>query len=130
MRLDGPRYRWRNNLGGAIEAEVESRVVGETAWVRARGDLDLSSVPALERALDLAASRDGVDEIVLDLRALRFIDSSGLRLVLATDARMRREGRRFALVKGPRGVHRVFELAVLEDRLVFVDGAGGPFADE
>jgi len=99
-----------------FEAEVDD----ERSVVSARGDLDLSSAPALERAIERAI--DGADTLTLDLRGLRFIDSTGLRLVLTTDAKLRELGGRLSVVRGPDAVHRVFELAVLEDRLTFVDG--------
>jgi anti-anti-sigma factor len=49
------------------------------------------------------------------------MDSSGLRLVVLADMRARDAGRRFALVRGPETVHRVFEITRMSDRLDFVD---------
>lgn len=103
---------------------IETRVDDGRVVVGATGELDLSTAPALERALDGAVedAGDAEDAVTLDLRGLRFIDSTGLRLVLVTDARLRDLGRPFHVIKGPEQVHRVFELALLEDRLSFVDG--------
>ncbi len=61
--------------------------------------------------------------IVLDLRHLAFMDSTGLRFVLAAGARASGGDRRFVIVRGPQQVHRVFRLALLEDRLEFADSA-------
>ena len=99
--------------------------------VRASGDLDLASAPALERALTESLQDGQVETLTLDLRALSFMDSTGLRVVLATDARMRAQGRELFVIKGPPSVHRVFELALLEERLRFVEPAerGGSDAD-
>ncbi|MEZ0235534.1 MAG: STAS domain-containing protein [Actinomycetota bacterium] len=99
----------------------ETKVDEDRSVVSASGDLDLSSAPALERAIERAIDGDN-DTLTLDLRGLRFIDSTGLRLVLTTDARLRERGGHLSVVRGPEVVHRVFELAVLEDRLTFVDG--------
>jgi anti-anti-sigma factor len=63
----------------------------------------------------------GPPVLVLDLRPLRFIDSTGLRLVLAADLRARRDGRRLVIVRGPETVHRVFRIALLDRRLDFVE---------
>jgi anti-anti-sigma factor len=57
---------------------------------------------------------------VLDLRQLSFMDSSGLRLILAWDAHARRDGHDFGLVRGDDSVHRVFELTRVAERLTFV----------
>ncbi|MGZ8631793.1 MAG: STAS domain-containing protein [Actinomycetota bacterium] len=99
----------------------ESSIDDGRAVVAANGQLDLSTTPALERAIGDAI--DGTSgALTLDLRGLRFIDSTGLRLVLITDARMRDLGRPFRVTEGPDQVHHIFELAVLKDRLAFVDG--------
>ena len=62
--------------------------------------------------------------LLLDLRDLSFLDSSGLRLVLEADLRARRQGRRLVVVRGPDPVHRVFTVATLDKRLEFVDHPG------
>lgn len=104
------------------EHAFDVEIAGETAVVRASGELDLSTAPALERAIAAPMDDPGVRSITLDLRPLRFIDSTGLRIVLTTDGRLRADGRRLQVIKGRPSVHRVFELALLEERLDFVDG--------
>lgn len=108
------------------EHTFDVEIAGETAVVRASGELDLSTAPALERAIAAPMDDPGVRSITLDLRPLRFIDSTGLRIVLTTDGRLRADGRRLQVIKGPPSVHRVFELALLEERLDFVDGDPEP----
>lgn len=83
------------------------------------GELDLSTIEHLEQAV--AARVDGKPElVVLDLRNLVFLDSTGLRLVLRLQASLRDVGGRLVLVKGPRRVHRVFELTRATDVLEIV----------
>lgn len=83
------------------------------------GDLDLSTLERLESALE--DSLDGKPElVVLDLRELTFLDSSGLRLMLALHASQRERGGRLVLVRGPRRVHRVLELTRADDELEIV----------
>ena len=94
---------------------------GETAWIRADGDLDLANAPTFERTLRSLETDEGVKRLVLDLRSVRFLDSTGLRVVLAADARLRPTDRRFEIVRGPRAVQRVFQLAMLDERLDFLD---------
>jgi anti-anti-sigma factor len=108
------------------EHAFDVEMTGATAVVRASGELDLSTAPALERAIAGPLGDPGVRSITLDLRPLRFIDSTGLRIVLTTDGRLRADGRRLRVIKGPPSVHRVFELALLEERLEFVDGDPEP----
>ncbi|MEA2142394.1 MAG: anti-sigma factor antagonist, partial [Solirubrobacteraceae bacterium] len=61
------------------------------------------------------------DVIVLNLSNLTFMDSTGLRLLIAADTRARQQGRRLTIVKGPESVQRVFRITRLEERLELVD---------
>ena len=83
------------------------------------GDLDLSTLEQLESALE--ESLDGKPELViLDLRELTFLDSSGLRAMLALHASQREQGGRLVLIRGPRRVHRVLELTRADEELEIV----------
>ena len=65
--------------------------------------------------------REDPRHIVLDLRGLTFLDSTGLRSLITADARAREDGRRLTLVQGPAVVQRVFEITGLEGRLEIVE---------
>jgi anti-sigma B factor antagonist len=83
------------------------------------GELDIATAPRLESELrSVEGGRPSV--LVIDLRQLSFIDSTGLRLLIGADARAREDGRRMAFVAGPGSVHRVFQLALLDKRFEFV----------
>jgi anti-sigma B factor antagonist len=102
-----------------LEVRVDGADDG-VATVAVAGDLDLSTAPELERTL--ARIQGEGRAVLLDMRGLSFMDSSGLRVILAADARARSNGTRLMLVAGPPGVQRVFELTLLDRRLEFVDG--------
>lgn len=93
---------------------------GEGVALALTGELDLSTVEQLEQAI-----ADGLDGggrlVVMDLRKLVFLDSTGLRLMLRLDAGLKEEGGRLVLVRGPRRVHRVFELTRAVDELEIVE---------
>jgi len=84
------------------------------------GELDLGSIDELGEQLRLV--EDGAaEEIVVDLRDLRFIDSSGLRALLLAHQRSARDGGRLRLRRGPEAVQRVFAITGTADDLPFVD---------
>ena len=84
------------------------------------GELDISSAPQVEDALsELEAGRPPV--LVIDLRSLDFMDSTGLRTVVGADARAREQGRRVAIVRGPEPVDRIFSVTRLNERLQMID---------
>ena len=93
---------------------------GSVAVVAATGELDLSGAALLEPELERLVDEPGLATVVLDLRGLEFMDSSGLRLIVLVDMRARAAGRRFALVRGGETVHRVFEITRMTERLDFV----------
>jgi anti-anti-sigma factor len=82
---------------------------GDTTLVRVFGELDLATVPSLENAMGPILA-GGSRFVALDLRELDFIDVAGLRLALRLEGLAQLHGVRFALVRGPLRVQRVFEL--------------------
>ncbi len=85
------------------------------------GEIDVSTVSLLRARLDELAA-PGFAQLVLDLRQVTFLDSSGLSLILDETAR---EDRAFALIAGPHAVQRVFEVTGTLDRLPFVSARAG-----
>jgi anti-sigma B factor antagonist len=94
----------------------ETRRRGDRWWVRPSGELDLDTEPQLEQ--ELAAARGaGARFLVLDLRDLTFMDSTGLRLVIRWDTAAREDAFEFAIVPGVEVVQRVFRLTGMDAHL-------------
>jgi anti-sigma B factor antagonist len=55
--------------------------------------------------------------LVVDLHKLRFIDSTGLKLLLSANARAQRDGRRLRVVEGQNAVRRIFHFTGVEKLL-------------
>jgi len=86
-----------------------------------RGELDLATAPQLE---DLVNERlDAGQEVVVDLRALEFMDSSGIRVLVAAHARAGRTGTRIVVVRPPRtsAVAKIIDVSGLDGELNIVD---------
>jgi len=93
----------------------------ERVRIRPIGEIDMATAPAVETHLtELTAA--GFKQVTLDLRAVCFLDSSGLRMILEWDARSRADGFAFSLVAGPPTVQRLFDLTGTTARLPFIDG--------
>ena len=92
---------------------------GSALIVAPRGEIDLATVDLVRDAAE--AERQNGEDLVLDLREVGFMDTSGLRYVLEVVERSEREGFAVGIVRGPRAVQRVFEVSGLESRLPFVD---------
>jgi anti-sigma B factor antagonist len=86
--------------------------------VAPRGELDMATVGAVDQELRRLREA-GFPGILLDLRGLTFMDSSGLHLVMRWTTEASQNGFAFELEPGPPVVQRVFELAALIDELPF-----------
>jgi len=98
------------------EFEADIAVRGDELWVLPRGDLDIAGAPELEETLSLAMASDA-KAIVIDLRGLEFIDSTGLRTLV--EAPQAEGGDRISFVAGNDHVQSVFRVAGLIDELRF-----------
>lgn len=99
---------------------LHTSLAGRKAVVSLAGELDLAGAATLER--ELAGLEDST--VVVDLRGLGFIDSSGLRALAVAALRAQGAGRRFALVPGAARVMRVFDVTRMRERLEFVADPG------
>ncbi|HVF77934.1 MAG TPA: STAS domain-containing protein [Solirubrobacteraceae bacterium] len=112
---DADRAARTSKLGSlALRSERE----GEAHIIELIGELDLDGAPRLEEELRRVEDSDA-EAIVVDLGRLEFIDSTGIRLLVMATERSRPG--RFSLLKGPKQVHRVFEITDLAERLPFAD---------
>lgn len=82
------------------------------------GELDMGARFQAEQALDKLLATP-VEQLVVDLGAVTFVDSTGMGLVLDMNDRARSEGFKLRLLRGPDEVQRVFELAGIADVLPF-----------
>jgi anti-anti-sigma factor len=89
--------------------------------VEVSGELDLSSALTFEEALRRVEDQTRAPLIVLDLRDLKFMDSTGLRLILSAHARAVNKGRKLAIVQGGDAIRRIFRITGVFSRLNFVD---------
>jgi anti-anti-sigma factor len=111
----------RLGFGAVVAAlRVDLTMSGTVPVLALSGDLDLAAAGVLERALE-EAHESAPAALVVDLRGVDFMDSSGLRVVVTAAQRAEEDARRFALVRGKAQVMRVFEITRMLERLDFVD---------
>jgi anti-sigma B factor antagonist len=100
------------------EVRPERRIV----IVAPIGELDLGGVPTVDS--ELRELRDaGFEHLAVDLRGLRFIDSTGLHLLLRWSRAAASDGFRFSVIRGPERVQRVFEITGVAAALELVSEA-------
>src|SRR5919107_788099 len=91
------------------------------AYLSFRGELDLATAPDLEQLVN--QSLDAGRDVVVDLRDLEFMDSSGIRVLVAAHARAGRDGTRVFIVRPGQGsaVAKIVEVSGLDGELNLVE---------
>jgi len=84
------------------------------------GELDIATVDKLRGEVE-RLRESGFGKLVLDLRGVRFLDSTGLRLVLELDAAAREASQELLIIRGSSVVQRIFEVTQVAERLQFID---------
>jgi anti-sigma B factor antagonist len=92
---------------GQVDIRLEQLPGGE-GLARIRGELDLATVPELERIVGDASA---TNLLILDLTDCTFLDSSAVRVLLETAAKVERAGGGLALVAPDGGIRRVLEIS-------------------
>ena len=90
---------------------------GAYAVVRAEGELDIAAVPRLDACVRRAARRS--PRVVVDLRAVTFIDTFALSALIALQAEAEGEPWTMHCVAGP-GIQRLLDLAAARDALRWI----------
>lgn len=99
---------------------VEMHTEGRAAIVAVSGELDLASSPSLEAELERASGLES-GLLVLDLRQLEFMDSTGLSVIVNAHQRLAADDRSLCLVRGPQQVQRLLDLTGVAERIQVAD---------
>ena len=99
---------------------VRSEREGDVHTIALSGEMDLSNAGEVEREL-LQVEATDAQTIVIDLSRLQFMDSTGIRLLIAADARSRADSCRLRLTRPPTAVARVLCIAGIDGLLPFGD---------
>jgi anti-anti-sigma factor len=113
---------------GAEVLRVEPRTVEGTVVLAVSGEVDIANRRVMHAALEDAL--DGAQRaVVVDLSDVRFMDSTGLALMLNAARRLTRRQLGFAVACPPDGpVRRAFGVAGLEDCFKIAGGVDDALA--
>jgi anti-anti-sigma factor len=103
-------------VGAEEHLRIEVRTTPDRVVLELHGELDLLGAPLLQKQID-ETDVDARGILVLDLQGLQFIDSAGLRVILAAHESARQRGQEFALTRGGNQVQRLLSVAGVDERL-------------
>jgi anti-anti-sigma factor len=87
-----------------------------TLLLRLSDELDLADYDRISEEIHMRSAEEH-DALVVDLTGLEFMDSSGVRLLVAAHAECEGAGRRFAVVAGDGPVRRILEMLQVHEVL-------------
>ena len=95
--------------------QIDSEEQPGATVITVAGELDIASAPALESTL---AQLNEAQLVVIDLRRLEFVDSTGLGVLVRAHQHAAEQGHRLGLVRGSGQVDKLFSLTGLESQLL------------
>ena len=113
-------------MGATEQLRIDRRQEGERVVVELEGELDMANAPLLQEAIEnkeLAAAKT----VVLDLQGLTFLDSTGLRIILAAREQCWRRGQEFAVTPGSQQVQRLLSVTGVGEHLRTIASADEMF---
>ena len=94
--------------------EITKNLNGKELVIGLIGRLDTTTAPKLDEELKTAL--DGISNLFLDLEELEYISSAGLRVILATEKVMKKQGQ-MVIRKANETIMEVFEITGFADIL-------------
>ena len=93
---------------------IEKKTNGTELTVVLKGRLDTTTAPELEK--ELKASLDGMTALIIDMTALDYISSAGLRVLLSAQKTMNKQGK-MKVVHVSETIMEIFEVTGFSDIL-------------
>lgn len=104
---------------GVVEFRIDERQDDGRLTIAPAGELDVMTVPELERRV--RELPPAVQELVIDLREVSFIDSSGIRALLLASESCRQQDVELSVMQGAGQVAQVMRITQLGNALRIVD---------
>jgi anti-sigma B factor antagonist len=105
-----------NEADRNVRFEVEISREGAAPIVRVAGELDMAAAPRMRAVLG-EMQGGGTSEVVVDLRGLTFLDSTGLSALVGAELAGRDGQAPVRFIRGSARVQRVFELTRMDERV-------------
>lgn len=104
-------------LDSPVAFATEICQAGTETVVRVVGEIDLATAPLLQQSL-WSLLDEGIQELVVDLAGVSFMDSTGLGTLARTHIRAEEKGGRMVLQSTPPTVRKVLGFSGLDQVLI------------
>lgn len=96
-----------------MSLQVEMEHGSKALIVRLKGELDHHTAEAVKARMEDAINRGGASHVVVNMRDLKFMDSSGLGVILGRYKQVMGKGGKMVLCEVGPSVYRLFEMSGL-----------------
>lgn len=103
-------------MGESEQLTIDLRREPDRTVVKLDGELDMANAPLLQSTIE-DPTLDTTKTVVLDLQGLTFLDSTGLRIILAAREQCWRRGQEFAVTPGSQQVQRLLSVTGVGEHL-------------
>ena len=110
-----------DTAGATPRFHLQDLVNGGEHTLALTGEVDMVAAPQVDETVRRLCV-EGTTRIVLDLREVSFIDSTGLRAMLTADGLCRQHGCELSLIPGSEQVQGLFEMTGVAGLLPFQSG--------
>jgi anti-sigma B factor antagonist len=110
-------------MGANDQLQIELRRTEDRVIVGLAGELDMANAPMLQSRIE-GPELEGIGTVVLDLQQLEFLDSTGLRIILAAREMCWRRGQEFAVTEGSQQVQRLLSVTGVGEHLRTLSAPG------
>ena len=113
-------------MGATEQLQIDLRHENDRVVVELAGELDMANAPLLQSSIE-GSELSGTKTVVLDLQGLTFLDSTGLRIILAAREQCWRRGQEFAVTPGSQQVQRLLSVTGVGEHLRTIASADDMF---
>lgn len=96
-----------------VEMDISTSRAGSTLYVYFDGELDQSAADRIRADLDKAVNSQGLNSVVFDVSKLRFMDSTGVGLIMGRYKKLREKNVRLCMTKPNQQIDKVLRLSGL-----------------
>jgi anti-anti-sigma factor len=103
-------------MGAPDQLRIDTRQESDRVVLSLTGELDMANAPLLESEIASQQLAE-TSTVVFDLQGLTFLDSTGLRIILAAREQCWRRGQEFAVTPGSEQVQRLLSVTGVGEHL-------------
>ena len=105
-------------LGGLV-LNLEKKIERLTLLLRLEGELDMHTASMVRQAIDIEIEKRGIRTVILNFQDVRFVDSSGLGVILGRYKKLLPLGGKLKITNVPPHIYKIMELSGLPKIISF-----------